>query len=67
MATAALVRQIGLAVKEVSRKRQSDWWYSPHMDAASRAIAERLPLVDLILEVRDARVFINSSKLLLQE
>ncbi|XP_050385914.1 DAR GTPase 2, mitochondrial isoform X2 [Argentina anserina] len=36
-------------------------WFSPHMAAASRAIAERIPLVDLVLEVRDARVPLSSA------
>lgn len=31
-------------------------WYDSLMAAASRAITERLPLVDIIVEVRDARV-----------
>lgn len=55
--TAILVGKIGAAVKQVSRNQAAGcWWYSPHMAAASRAIAERIPLVDLVLEVRDARV-----------
>ncbi|KAK7845284.1 dar gtpase 2 [Quercus suber] len=50
-ATAILARQIGaLATKG------GGGWYGPHMAAASRAIAERLPLVDLVLEIRDARI-----------
>ena len=58
MATASSVskiaREIGIAVKkEVNRNRG---WYGPHMAAASGAIAERLPLVDLVVEIRDARV-----------
>ncbi|KAF7825942.1 DAR GTPase 2, mitochondrial [Senna tora] len=35
-------------------------WYSPHMAAASRAISERIPLVDLIVELRDARIPLSS-------
>ncbi|CAM0956109.1 unnamed protein product [Alopecurus aequalis] len=31
-------------------------WYGRHMAAAERAIGARIPLVDLVLEVRDARV-----------
>lgn len=54
-ATAKLARQIGaLATKS------GGGWYGPHMAAASRAIAERLPLVDLVLEIRDARVPFSS-------
>lgn len=58
MATATLARQIGDAVKQAARKHGSSGggWYGPHMAAASRAIAERIPLVDLVLEIRDARV-----------
>ncbi|XP_073038732.1 DAR GTPase 2, mitochondrial isoform X1 [Primulina eburnea] len=55
-ATASLIQKIGEAVKQVAANRGSDWWYTPHMAAASRAIAERLPLVDIILEVRDSRI-----------
>ncbi|KAM4081982.1 hypothetical protein ACJW30_11G134500 [Castanea mollissima] len=54
-ATAKLARQIGaLATKS------GGGWYGPHMAAASRAIAERLPLVDLVLEIRDARIPLSS-------
>lgn len=54
--TAILAGKIGAAVKRASMNQAAGWWYSPHMAAASRAIAERIPLVDLVLEVRDARV-----------
>ena len=55
-ATRSIVQKLGSAVKEVARTKCSSWWYTPHMAAASRAIAERIPLVDFVLEVRDARV-----------
>ncbi|KAG8391418.1 hypothetical protein BUALT_Bualt01G0185500 [Buddleja alternifolia] len=55
-----IIENIGKAVKEVARNRGSEWWYTPHMAAASRAIAERIPLVDLVLEVRDARIPFSS-------
>lgn len=59
MATATgaskLARQVGAAVKQAASKGIG--WYGPHMAAASRAISERIPMVDLLLEVRDARVF----------
>ncbi|KAL0410849.1 UNVERIFIED_CONTAM: DAR GTPase 2, mitochondrial [Sesamum latifolium] len=55
-AAETLIQKIGKAVKEVAKTRSSEWWYTPHMAAASRAIDERIPLVDLVLEVRDARV-----------
>ncbi|KAK6143062.1 hypothetical protein DH2020_023410 [Rehmannia glutinosa] len=54
-ATGGLIQEIGKAVKAVAKGKGSKWWYTPHMAAASRAIAERIPLVDLVLEVRDAR------------
>lgn len=60
MSTASLIQKIGDAVKQVAANRRSDWWYTPHMAAASRAISERLPLVDLILEVRDSRIPLSS-------
>ncbi|CAK9143388.1 unnamed protein product [Ilex paraguariensis] len=59
-ATASFVQKLGNAVKEVARSKGSSWWYTPHMAAASRAIAERIPLVDLVLEVRDARIPLSS-------
>ncbi|KAL3739081.1 hypothetical protein ACJRO7_020473 [Eucalyptus globulus] len=65
-ATAALVKRIGTVIKRASKNRASAWWYSPHMAAASRAIAERLPLADLIVEVRDARVPLSSEYELLK-
>lgn len=64
MASRSIVQKIGTAVKEVAKNKSSSWWYTSHMAAASRAIAERIPLVDLVLEVRDARV--NSSQSTIQ-
>ncbi|KAG5538830.1 hypothetical protein RHGRI_019399 [Rhododendron griersonianum] len=54
-ATASYVQKLGAAVKKVAGKRGSSW-YTPHMAAATRAIMERIPSVDLVVEVRDARV-----------
>lgn len=54
MTKASIARQLGNAI--VAKNRNSGGWYGPHMAAASRAIQERIPLVDLVLEVRDARV-----------
>ncbi|XP_048132755.1 DAR GTPase 2, mitochondrial isoform X3 [Rhodamnia argentea] len=65
-ATAVLAQRIGAVIRRASKKRASDWWYSPHMAATSSAIAERLPLADLILEVRDARVPLSSKYELLK-
>lgn len=56
MAARRIVQKLGNRVKEVAKNKSSSWWYTPHMAAASRAIAERIPLVDLVLEIRDARV-----------
>ncbi|KAL5552888.1 hypothetical protein UlMin_040289 [Ulmus minor] len=56
MATANIARQIGTSVA----KGSGGGWYSPHMAAASRAIAQRIPLVDLLLEIRDARIPLSS-------
>ncbi|KAM3337300.1 DAR GTPase 2, mitochondrial isoform X1 [Capsicum galapagoense] len=57
----SLVQKIGNAIKEVARNKGSTCWYTPHMAAASRAITERIPLVDILLEVRDARIPLSST------
>lgn len=57
MAAATLMRKIGTAINQLAAgNRISSGWYDAHMEAASRAVAERIPLVDFVLEVRDARV-----------
>ncbi|CAA3023642.1 DAR GTPase 2, mitochondrial [Olea europaea subsp. europaea] len=56
----SLVQKLGKAVKQVARSRGSNWWYTPHMAAASRAIADRIPLVNFVIEVRDARIPLSS-------
>ncbi|EPS71049.1 hypothetical protein M569_03714, partial [Genlisea aurea] len=61
-----LVQKIGKAVKDVAKARGSEWWYTPRMAAASRALAERIPLVDVVLEVRDARIPLSSECSLLR-
>ncbi|CAB4299673.1 unnamed protein product [Prunus armeniaca] len=63
MATATLARQIGRAITKATNSTGPgrNGWFSPHMAAASRAIAERIPLVDLVLEVRDARIPLSSA------
>lgn len=48
-------REIGNAVQKICN-REGGGWYGPHMAAASRAVTDRIPLVDLVLEIRDARV-----------
>ncbi|KAL8119411.1 hypothetical protein AgCh_016798 [Apium graveolens] len=50
-----IVLNIGKTIKKVVEKKGSSWWYTPHMAAASRAIANRIPLVDIVVQVRDAR------------
>ncbi|XP_027157743.1 DAR GTPase 2, mitochondrial [Coffea eugenioides] len=59
-ATRSIFQKLGSAVKEVARTKGSSWWYTSHMAAASRAIAERIPLVDFVLEVRDSRIPLSS-------
>ncbi|GER57366.1 P-loop containing nucleoside triphosphatehydrolases superfamily protein [Striga asiatica] len=54
------IQEIGKAVKAVAKGKGSKWWYTPHVSAASRAVADRLPLVDLVVEVRDARIPLSS-------
>lgn len=48
-------RRLGGTVKKLAGTKCKGW-FSPHMVAAARAIAQRIPLVDLVLEIRDARV-----------
>ncbi|WCJ41068.1 Mitochondrial ribosome-associated GTPase 1 [Euphorbia peplus] len=61
-----LTREIGEAVKKTAARNRENGWYTPHMAAASRAIAERIPLADFIVEVRDARVPLSSEYELLR-
>ncbi|KAJ9558427.1 hypothetical protein OSB04_013041 [Centaurea solstitialis] len=58
--TASFIQKLGNSVKNVSENKSSSWWYNHHMRAASCAILERIPLVDLVLEVRDARIPVSS-------
>ncbi|XP_010662217.1 DAR GTPase 2, mitochondrial isoform X2 [Vitis vinifera] len=55
MTIANLEKRLGSGVKRAAKT-----WFSPHMAAASRAVSERIPLVDLVLEVRDARIPLSS-------
>ncbi|KAL6502300.1 hypothetical protein OROHE_024578 [Orobanche hederae] len=59
-APSRLIQEIGKAARAVAKGKGSRWWYTPHMAAASRAIAERIPLIDLVVEVRDARIPLSS-------
>ncbi|KAL1534829.1 DAR GTPase 2, mitochondrial [Salvia divinorum] len=63
----SVIGAIGKSVKAVAKSRGSEWWYTPHMAAAARAIDKRLPLVDLVLEVRDARIPLSSECLQLRK
>ncbi|KAK7243474.1 hypothetical protein RIF29_38271 [Crotalaria pallida] len=68
MAATHFARRIGTAVKEKTgrKKLMQGPWYDSFMAAASHAIAERLPLVDIIVEVRDARIPLSSECKLLR-
>ncbi|OAY77121.1 DAR GTPase 2, mitochondrial [Ananas comosus] len=55
-ASSSFSRRLGAAVRELGMKGAAEGWYGAHMAAAERAILERAPLVDLVLEVRDARI-----------
>ncbi|XP_078155948.1 P-loop containing nucleoside triphosphate hydrolases superfamily protein isoform X2 [Carex rostrata] len=46
-------RRLGVAVRELKGA-----WYGRHMAASERAIVDRLPIVDVVLEIRDARLSI---------
>ncbi|KAF9603235.1 hypothetical protein IFM89_034568, partial [Coptis chinensis] len=60
MAMSRYARSVGAAVMKAGAEKTSTW-FTPHMAAASRAIFERIPLVDITLEVRDARIPISSA------
>lgn len=64
MATATFARRVGAAISKGSSS-----WYDPHMEAASRAILELIPLVDLTVKIRDARVYllIDSKRVFLEQ
>ncbi|KFK31861.1 hypothetical protein AALP_AA6G167800 [Arabis alpina] len=69
MATARswkILREIGDAVIKAS-KSPNRRWYGPHMAASVRAISERIPLVDFVLEIRDARIPLSSEYELLRK
>lgn len=69
MATAStasrITRKIVIAVKKAASRNKG--WYDLHMAAASGAIAQRLPLVDLVAEIRDARIPLSSEYELLRD
>ncbi|KAJ0989967.1 hypothetical protein J5N97_008323 [Dioscorea zingiberensis] len=60
-ASSAFARRVGAVVRELGLKKASGGWYGPRMAASERAIVERVPLVDLVIEVRDARIPLSSA------
>ncbi|OMO86984.1 hypothetical protein COLO4_20833 [Corchorus olitorius] len=65
MTTASkIAKEIGNTVKKAASRNRG--WFDPHMAAASRAIDERIPLVDLVVEIRDARFPLSSEYELLR-
>jgi mitochondrial GTPase 1 len=65
MAATQFGRRVGRIVKERIERRKSSviregLWNDPFMVASTRAIAERIPLVDLIVHVTDARIPFSS-------
>ncbi|KAK9131451.1 hypothetical protein Sjap_011938 [Stephania japonica] len=61
MATATTsARYLGLPLEKARVSNSLSTWYTPHMAAASRALLERIPLVDFVVEVRDARIPLSS-------
>ncbi|GAB2231162.1 hypothetical protein Droror1_Dr00027450 [Drosera rotundifolia] len=55
MPTASFARRVGSVVQRAASSKQSTW-YSPFRAAASWAVAEKIGMVDFVIEVRDARV-----------
>ncbi|CAN1200135.1 DAR GTPase 2, mitochondrial [Linum perenne] len=51
----SIAREIGNAVQKAARNKGKGW-YTPHMAAAASAVATRIGLVDVVVEVRDARI-----------
>ncbi|KAG9452252.1 hypothetical protein H6P81_005156 [Aristolochia fimbriata] len=58
--TAAFARRVGCAVQGAATKKGGGWC-NQHMAAASRAISDRIPLVDLVVEIRDSRIPFSSA------
>ncbi|GAB2232383.1 hypothetical protein Drorol1_Dr00011415 [Drosera rotundifolia] len=59
MPTASFARLVGSAVQRAALSKQSTW-HTPFMAAATRAVAERVGMVDFVVEVRDARIPLSS-------
>ncbi|KAG6536289.1 hypothetical protein ZIOFF_001340 [Zingiber officinale] len=49
-------RRLDAVARELASKKGSGRWCASRIAAAERAILDRIPLVDLVLEVRDARI-----------
>ncbi|WVY99935.1 hypothetical protein V8G54_026005 [Vigna mungo] len=58
MTATSLGRRVGTVLKEELRSKGE--WRDSFMAAAFRAIAERIPLANLVVEVRDARIPLSS-------
>ncbi|KAL2921446.1 DAR GTPase 2 mitochondrial [Bienertia sinuspersici] len=60
----SMAKKVGDAVKKTAKTENSHncrWsYYTPFMAAASRAISERIPIVDFVLDLRDARIPLSS-------
>ncbi|KAL8171656.1 hypothetical protein V2J09_023460 [Rumex salicifolius] len=59
MAKFSFMERVGSEVKRAAINKQSTW-HTPFMAAAVGAIAERIPLVDVVLDVRDSRIPLSS-------
>ncbi|KAG0496890.1 hypothetical protein HPP92_001581 [Vanilla planifolia] len=57
----SFMRRLGSTIRDIGRSKGLGGWYSPRMAAAERAILERVPMVDLLVEVRDARIPLASA------
>ncbi|XP_068635634.1 DAR GTPase 2, mitochondrial [Aristolochia californica] len=58
--TATFAGRVGSAVQEAATKKGGGW-FGHHMAAASQAILDRIPLVDLVVEIRDSRIPFSSA------
>ena len=54
--TSMFAERVGAIVREVSLKKATAGLCGPRMAAFELAIVERVPLVDLVVKVRDGRV-----------
>ncbi|CAM8928096.1 unnamed protein product [Rhodiola kirilowii] len=60
MAAGAVAKLLKNSANMFAASRNSEW-YDVHMAAATRAVAGRINLVDLLLEIRDARIPMSSA------